>query len=840
MVPATFRASFGYLLRHPWQLGLAVLGIGVGVAVIVAVDLANSSARKAFLLSMEAVTGKATHQVIGGPRGVAEDVYARLRVEHGIRAIAPVVEGTVSLNGADLTLLGVDLFAEREIRDLDLQTQAQTGDMDSADASLFRSFLTEPGTVATARQTAKELGLEHGSPFNVQAGGGKRRARLIAVFDGNDGRERLLITDIATAQEWLGMTGRLSRIDVRIEGNGRGLDALEAALPEGTQVLSAAGRSRSTADMSQAFMTNLMAMSLLALLVGVFLIFNSVAFSVLQRRGLIGVLRALGLTRRQLTAMLLVEAGIVGLVAAVLGVGLGVVLGDALLDLVSRTINDLYFRVTVTSVEVETASIAKGLGAGILAALLAAAVPAWEATSYQPRLALTRSALENRARGALPIVTIAGLVLIIAAILLIALSATSLGAGLAAVFLLILGFALLIPAFVRGATRLMAPLGNRIGGVPGRMAIAGISAGLSRTAVAIVALTVAVSATVGVSVMVDSFRDSVGAWLRTTLRADLYAGVPRGPMDPDLIEAVRAVDGVEALSTLRRAWLEDENGRTQLRVIDMAPRSYAGTEVLDADPDEVWPRWESEDVVLVSEPYAFQRRVGQGDTLSLSTDAGKREFEIAAVFQSYDVNASALLMSRATYSRHFDDETIDSIGIYLAEGVSVEAASNALGKLVVGGQALRITSNADLRRRSLEIFDRTFVITDVLYWLALGVAFIGILSAMLALQLERAREFATLRALGMTARQLGSLIVTQTGAIGLLSGLASIPLGLVMALVLIKVINRRAFGWKIDMSVAPEILLTAVIFAIGASMLAGLYPAWRAGRSQPALAMREE
>ena len=141
---------------------------------------------------------------------------------------------------------------------------------------------------------------------------------------------------------------------------------------------------------------------------------------------------------------------------------------------------------------------------------------------------------------------------------------------------------------------------------------------------------------------------------------------------------------------------------------------------------------------------------------------------------------------------------------------------------------------------SLEIFDQTFVITDVLYWLALGVAFVGILGAMLALQLERAREFATLRALGMTPGQVGGMVAVQTGVMGILSGLAAIPLGVIMAWVLIKVINRRAFGWQIEMTVAADILLSALVFATLASLLAGLYPAWRAAQSRPAIVMREE
>ena len=197
-------------------------------------------------------------------------------------------------------------------------------------------------------------------------------------------------------------------------------------------------------------------------------------------------------------------------------------------------------------------------------------------------------------------------------------------------------------------------------------------------------------------------------------------------------------------------------------------------------------------------------------------------------------------MSRQTYDRHFDDPGVDSIGVYLDDGVAADTIIAQMQAIADDKQTLLINSNVEIRDLSLEIFDRTFVITDILYWLAIGVAFIGILGAMLALQLERARELAVLRAVGMTPLQLGGMITLQTGVIGLLSGLAAVPLGLVMAYVLIEVINRRAFGWQIDMAISADILLSAVIFAIAAALLAGLYPAWRSAQNQPALAMREE
>jgi putative ABC transport system permease protein len=763
-------------------------------------------------------------------------------VEEGIRTIAPIVEGTVSLNDSSFTLMGVDMFAEQEMRAFTGEARTAAGN-DSSGESLFRDLLTRPGAVTMATSTAGEFGLQIGQDFEVRASGRSFSATLIGTFGEEDdsGLQNLLVADIATAQVWLDSIGRLTRIDARIpDGDDAALARLETALPDGLRVLNAAGRTRTTAEMSAAFMTNLAAMSLLALLVGLFLIYNSVSFSVLQRRSLIGNLRALGVTRGRMLSLILVEAAIIGMVASILGVITGVLLGDRLLVLVSQSINDLYFRLNVTDVMVSPFSIAKGLGAGIGASVAAAAVPAIEAMSFPPRLAMMRSSVERRTGRLLPRVALSGVLTMFAAVGVLILSGRNLVAGLLAVFLLIVGFALCVPLAVRAASESLAPLASRAGGMLARMAVSGISESLSRTGVAIVALAVAVSATIGVSVMVDSFRGSVDKWLRQTLQADVYAGVQRGSLDPGLLDEIAALEGVDFFSTSRRVQLEDAGGRTQLIAIRMAPGAYAGTEIIDANPDDVWPAWEREDIVLVSEPYAYQHEVLRGDVVQLPTDYGQRSFKVGATYQSYDINASAMLMSRTVYDRHFDDDGVDSVGLYLSGDADPEAIMARIGEISEGRQDIRFNSNARIRELSLEIFDRTFIITDVLYWLAVAVAFIGILGAMLALQLERGRELAVLRALGMTPWQLGGLITTQTAVMGLLSGVAAVPLGIMMAYVLIEVINRRAFGWQIDMSVAPGILLSAIAFAVGAALVAGIYPAFHAARSQPAAAMREE
>jgi putative ABC transport system permease protein len=419
-------------------------------------------------------------------------------------------------------------------------------------------------------------------------------------------------------------------------------------------------------------------------------------------------------------------------------------------------------------------------------------------------------------------------------------SGHNLPAGLAAVFMLLLGPALVIPLFVRALALRAAPAAGALAGVAGRQAIAGVGASLSRTGVAVVALAVAVSATIGVTIMVDSFRTAVATWVEQSLRADLYVGVGAGSLDPALARELPEVDGISAHSTTRRVRLETAAAITRLTVLDLPPAAYPGTRLLESEPAEVWPAVAQGGAVLVSASYAYRHDVGPGDSVTLHTRRGKRAFPVAATFRSYDADLDAILMSRRTYDIFWDDPAIDSIGLYLEEGADPERVSRDLRRQSAGRQSLLIRSNRALRERTMEIFNRTFLITDVLYWLALGVAVVGILGAMLAMQLERAREYAILRAVGVTPRALGGLVAAQAGFIGVLSGLAAVPLGLVMAWVLIDVINRRAFGWQMDMVVSPATLGSAVLLAVAAALGAGLYPAWRAAHQDLPRAMREE
>lgn len=834
------KTSLRYLPRHPWQLGVALLGIALGVAVIVAVDLANSSAQRAFLGAVDAVYGEATHQIVGGPAGLAETEYVALRLDGGVRASAPVVEGFVSIGGRAFNLLGVDPFAEAGFRDYRIGSGGQ--------GRAWLDLVSRPGAFVLQEQAAARLGLGIGDSVVVTVAGRQRSGFLAATLaeGGRPGLGDVVISDIATAQEWLGWNGRLSRIDLRVEDDAEA-SRIAAVLPQGSQLLSAAGRSRQTLGMTRSFSTSLTAMSLLAVLVGVFLIYNSVSFTVIQRRPLLGVLRSLGVTREEIAGLILAEGLMLGAIGVAAGIALGFLLSRELLGLVTQSINDHYYYVGAASVQLSPWSMVKGIVAGIGGSLLAAAVPAWEAAQAPPRQTLARASLEQRVSDKLGLVEFSALAATAAGAVALLVTGRSLVAGFAGMFLIVVGLALLVPGIVAFLSRRLAGPVGRIAGLSGRMAVQGIGRSLSRTGVAVTALAVAVAATIGVDVMVGSFRDSVDAWLQRSLNADMYVAPPRlaggrveRAIDPQLLRRIIALPEVDHVGVSRSVDVVASDGVRRLLAVDMTAEYRSSARLTRGDPATVWAGFDSGTAVLISEPLSFLHDLDVGDEIELPTAKGVRGFRIGGVYEDFDTGSGTVMLNRDLYRQWWEDDAVTAIAVYLADGVEPQAFETAVEALAAGRQSLLVTSNRDILQMSLEIFDRTFTITNVLYLLTVAVAFVGMVGALSALQMERIRELGTLRALGFTPWQVGGLVNVQTLGLGLLAGLAALPLGVAMAWILLHVINRRAFGWQIDMSLAPSALLGALALAVAAATLAGMYPSWRMARTAPASAMREE
>ena len=430
--------------------------------------------------------------------------------------------------------------------------------------------------------------------------------------------------------------------------------------------------------MTAAFRLNLTALSLLALVVGMFLIYNTVSFSVVQRRPVLGILRALGVTRRELFVMILTEAAYLGLIGTALGLVLGVLMGRGAVQAVTRTINDLFFVVAVRNAEVPVWTLAKGGLIGIGAALLAALAPAYEATSVPPAGALQRSDVEEKARRALPRLTAAGgaLCLLGAGMLV---PEWNLAVAFVGLFAVILGAALLTPALTLLLMDLLHRLLSRRLGILTRMAPRNIIRSLSRTAVAIAALMVAVSVIIGVGVMIVSFRLTVEQWLDEILQADIFVSAPAlGPnrneatLEPSLLEELAAFPAIVDSSTSREVSVSvtmpdgrqaDVQLAAVLRDLAGADRRYRAAV---GDTDATWAAVEGGGVVI-NETMANRFDLEVGQTLEILTDAGVQSFPIAGITYDFDVNPT-LLIDDGSYRRHWNDRYLTTVCAFRRAG----------------------------------------------------------------------------------------------------------------------------------------------------------------------------
>lgn len=816
-------AGARHLLAHRAPTLLAVIGIALGVAVTTAVELANQGALRAFAATSQGLFGKTTHQIIGPPAGIPESLYVTLRLTPGMPDMMPVVSGRVTgPNGRSLAVLGID----------PLQDKGRGG-------APRAGLLLTPATVMMSAATARDLGVGEGERLAVTVAGAERHLTVLGLLEPENpaleqAMAHTLVGDITTAQELLGRMHALTRIDLAL-APGDDPGTITRLLPPGIVLQDVAGESSARAEMTRAFRLNLTALSLLTLMVGLFIVYSAMTFAVVRRRQFLGLLRAQGVTRGELVALVLGEGVMLALPGVGLGLLLGVALGHGLLHLVARTIQDLYFQLEVTRLELAGVDLLQsaGLGmAGVVAATLPAALDAGRVTV---RLALSASEHVQSH----PLVTRgAGAGVVLLALGAAALLLPGIVAGFAALFLFIAGSALLTP----GAVALLMALPRSRGPWWGRWVIGGVTRDLSRTGVAVAALTVAVAAVVAISLMIHSFRESLIVWLDQTLQADIYISLPQAGekwerpfLDPELIARLTRVPGVASVGLGRKFQGVSPAGPVAVQVLEMPPHRFAGFRFV-AGGEQRWPEFQDQGGVVISEPLS--RRLENPTVLSLITPRGEHPFPVLGVYRDYGSSAGVVTMSRATFVRFWGEYGMQTMGIEITPGESVATVSDRLRQ--VGGEALQVRPNAAIRQASLEMFDRTFVITHVLRLLAMAVAGVGIMTALAALHWERQREFAVLRAVGLTPGELTGLMVGQSLLLGVVAGVLAMPLGLAQGWLLTVVINQRSFGWTLDWHPELGLLMQALAVAAPTALLAGLIPAWRLARTPPALGLRGE
>lgn len=847
------------LLGDPLRTALTLLAVALGIAVVVAIDLAGDAATGSFRSSLETLAGK-TDLEISANGGIDEQWIGRLASLPIEARFAPLVEAQIGTGGrgprtggrgsglrgrgseggwrglgaASISLESVPLYG------LDFVAAAQSQGADEG--------ALEAGDAAISKPLAARLGIRSGQSFTAVIGGHSSELRAARVVDSP---AEFVAIDIADAQQLLGRFGKLSRIDVTVapgEDFAHAEALIRATLPAGYFMQKPGARAEENQRMLTAFRWNLRVLSYISLVVGAFLIYNTISISVVRRRAEIGILRALGASRRAIFGVFLTEALCFGIAGGAAGVVLGRLLAGAIVGLISSTVNALFTTSRPGAVELTAREAALGIALGAIAACVSAFAPAREATQVQPTEAMSRGAHEHHKRlrwrrG----LAWAAVLAVLAAVASQAPAWKHFPAGgYAAAFLAIGAVALATPAMVLAANRLSRGFFHR--SVETMLAARSVTGSLSRTSVVVAALATAIAMMASVGVMVGSFRETVALWLNTQLRADIYvrADAPAAaglypPLPAQIGGLLESTPGVAAVDLFHGVELlfRGERGTLGAGNLDIVRRYGRLRFLRGEDRDAILRSLPGHDRAIVSEPFANRFGIRAGDRIELRIGAANVALTVAGVYYDYSSSQGMAIVDNSTLLKYLPGQPATNAAVYLAEGASLDRVLQET-RARMAGLGVTIAPNAELRRASLEIFDRTFAITWALEAVAIAVAMLGAANALLAVVLDRRRELGMLRYLGASARQVRRMILAEAALLGLLASVAGVVLGFALSLLLIFVVNKQSFGWTIQFHPPNALLGGALALVWGVTVLAGLYPARVAARMNPLEAIGEE
>jgi putative ABC transport system permease protein len=844
-----YRLMVRPLFRERVRTLLTILAIALGVAVVLAIDLAGGAAAGSFHRSMETLVGENDLEVTASG-GVPESVVGTLATLPDSIRVSPRIEDYAVIvdTKKSLPLIGLDLVAEGSAYAQSESQISAESQKQSASERVFE-YLGEADSI----WVGSSVGYKSGDRIELLINDQVRHYTVRGVYPDSNGNESAIVMDFAAAQRALARYDRVDRILLKVPKTPsleHWQQRLRVVIPAGVEVRTQGAGTNENRRMLAAFRWNLRLLSYISLVVGAFLIYNTISVSVVRRRPEIGIVRALGASRGVILSAFVGEAACLGLAGALFGLPLGRFMASGAVRLMAATVESLYVSSRPGIIELNATSALLALAIGVGVAVASSYSPAREASQVSPVEAMARGRREYdvRVRKArdLWLAVVLGLAAAVASRAPAVADKPLL--GYLAAILLVAASASAMPAFVDALTSFSSKLLGKLLGVESMLATRSLSASLRRTSVLVGALSTAIAMMTAVGIMVGSFRQTVMIWMTGQLPADLYlrpagsAAADRHPtISPGIAEEIAKLPGVAAVERLRAYEISFEGMPATLASADLnVPRSYHNSDFFSGRPrEQVLAELRDSNAVIVSEPFTYKHRLKAGDPITLSLGETQASFRIADVYYDYSSERGSILMDRKTMLRYLPDPAPSNLAIYVSPHAQLELVRAEIEKATAGHRIL-LFSNRDLRAEAIRIFDRTFAITYALEAVAVIVAVMGIAGALLALVIDRRRELGLLRFLGAATAQVRKLILVEAGLLGLLANLAGLVLGFALSLILIYVINKQSFGWTIRFHWPVEILLGALTVVYVATVLAGLYPAQVAVRLNPLEVVHEE
>jgi putative ABC transport system permease protein len=842
--------SWPYTRRHLLRTILTTAGIVLGVGVFVGMHSANQSVLYALHETVDRVAGATELQITAGESGFDEDVLERVQSRPEVRVAVPVIEAVVDtgLPGqGSVMILAVDMTGDRSLRDYAFES----GEEAVVDDPLV--FLAQPDSLIVTREFAAQnhLGTNSVVPMRTMEGpkqfvvrGIMQSTGLARAFGGN-----LAIMDVYAAQQVFGRGRKFDRIDLTVS-EGTTIEqcraALQQLLGDGFRVETPGSRGQQFDSVLRVYSVTMSLTSAFALFIGMFIIYNSFAIAVTQRRAEIGILRALGATRRQIRALFLAESAVAGVVGSVLGLGFGYLLARGTAGYVGRMLEGIS-GIAQRVEEVATAPwlMALALGMGVVTSTIAAIIPARSAARVDPVQALQKgkyqvlSAGESRARR----IVAAGFAAISATCLVVPGGKTLFYIG----FLSAMAAALLLtPALALWLTRGLRPVLGRLWPVEGALAADSLIQAPRRTSATVSALMLSLALTIGLGGVAAASYQSIADWLDTALNPDLFVTASptltsRSFLFPaDLGPTIGQIDGVEDVQSVRTPRIVFRGTPVLLVSVEVEKWSArAGRRIVEGSADMYRATAEGR-AAMLSRNLATMKGIRPGDTIELPSPGGVLKLPVAGVIEDWSDQSGSIFLDRAVYTKWWNDDRVNTFRVYLRKTASASAVRLTILERLGGSRRLFVLTNEDVRRYIIDLTDQWLSLSYSQMAVAVLVAVLGIMNTLTVSIMDRRRELGVLQAVGARRRQIRYTIWMEALSVGLVGILIGLGLGAIALRYVLDMAHRDISGMMLPYQYPVGIALLLFPAILGAAFVAALWPAESAVRGSLVQALEYE
>lgn len=843
--------SLKHIRFQKMQTLLSVLGICIGVSAIVSIGIVNENILASFENTINYSMGRASLQITGAATGFPENMIDRVQALPGVEYAVPAIEAAGTIYGAQertIMVLGVDMLQDRMIREYRLSEE-------SAEIPDPLMFLAKADSILLTKELAGREGIKIDQKIRVQTIEGVHsfivRGLLSPEGPAKAMAGNMAVMDIFAAQKAFGRDGRIDRIDVSLL-KGYGIEAVKktirAALPNGYNVETPAGRTKQIENMISRFRKMLDLARFIVIFVGMYIIYNSVSITVVHRKKEVGILRALGTTKGSVVNIFLAEAFVNGAVGSALGAGLGILQAKASIGTVSRLVSDIYLNTSLAGLSISWSHLIIGFVSGLAASLSAALLPSLASSRITPISAIRsmpyseEGFLSNRRT-----IIISAFILILSGSMLVLYKAFpsrpvfhSMGVIFLSNLFILLGMSLAAPHFLKLFLHVFHKTISPSLGPAGRLAGLNLQKNIIRNSVAAAAVFFGIAMFVNSAGLTNSIKRSIMDYMDAIVKADIIvtAGRPLAtvgsqntPMPYRVIEEIKNIPGVLDADPFRKIHLDYGNGRILLMSMDMKKRlEYSDLSIIEGSREEILRLLPSQDGIVVNEGFAEKFGVRQGDSVTLPTPGGAVAFKVAAIVVEFSSDSGTAFIDTSTFQRRWGDRLLDTVNVRTKSKDVIPGVIAEIEKRLGSERKIFALPLLEWRNELYTLINDSFVFNRALSFLTLTIACFGIIVTLFASVLERTREIGILRSIGMLRKQVFKVVLIESMLLGLVGGILGCIGGVVMGWSSLEGFVRADYGSSTAYYFPYSSIIWALLLSVSVAAFSGIYPALRAAK----------